>query len=78
MGKVEQGLEIIDIHDKFGFKSRRGMLHWEVCGTETITNKVLVNEKEIDEKKKVIKVFKSFEEVGKFQKIKSFMFPPPL
>ena len=53
-------------------------MHWEVCGTETITNKVLVNEKEIDEKKKVIKVFKSFEEVGKFQKIKSFMFPPPL
>ena len=48
LSKVTRGLEIVDIHEQFGFKSRRGMLHWEVCGTETVTNKVEVNGKTID------------------------------
>ena len=29
--KVGKGLEIIDIHDVYGVKGRRGMLQWDVC-----------------------------------------------
>jgi len=31
--KVNKGLEIIDIHDMYGVKGRRGLLNWKVCST---------------------------------------------
>jgi hypothetical protein len=30
--KVSKGLEIVDIHNMYGIKGRRGLLSWKVCG----------------------------------------------
>jgi len=53
--KVGRGLELVDIHDMFGVKGRRGMLKWDVSA---ITDKCYENEKQEGEKeigKKFIK-----------------------
>jgi multisite-specific tRNA:(cytosine-C5)-methyltransferase len=41
--KVGQGLELVNIHEIYGIKGRRGLNHWEVCGVETISETTLVN-----------------------------------
>jgi 16S rRNA C967 or C1407 C5-methylase (RsmB/RsmF family) len=57
LGKVARGLEVVDIHGKYGVKGRRGMVDWKVCGVETL------EEGEGSEKERVrrIKVIESYE-----------------
>lgn len=58
--KVAKGLDLLDIHEVYGVTGRRGLAHWEVCGVETVSEKVLVNGEEAESKVKQLKTYASF------------------